>query len=62
MSESRNLNLSYDGKGRTWKDVAVVIFLIAVLGAFAVQVARTPSRQASPPPMAAAAAECGARC
>jgi hypothetical protein len=40
---SDSLHLSYSGKGRTWKDVAVIAFLAIVLGAFAFQLVRGPS-------------------
>lgn len=43
-----SLNLSYSGKGRTWKDVVLVVFLSVVLGAFAFQLVRGPSAPRRP--------------
>jgi hypothetical protein len=43
-----SLNLSYSGRGRTWKDVAVIAFLAIVLGAFAFQLVRGPSAPRHP--------------
>jgi hypothetical protein len=50
--KSLNLNV---GKGRGWKDLFVVTFLVVVLGAFVAQISSSP-RQAASEPMTSAAA------
>jgi hypothetical protein len=37
------------GKGRGWKDLFVVSFLVVVLGAFVAQISSSPTRSASEP-------------
>ena len=46
---TESLNLSYSGKGRTWRDAVVVVFLAIVLGAFAFQLVRGPDATRSQP-------------
>jgi hypothetical protein len=50
---SLNLNV---GKGRGWKDLFVVTFLVVVLGAFVAQISSSPRQAASEPMTSAAAA------
>jgi hypothetical protein len=51
--KSLNLNV---GKGRGWKDLFVVTFLVVVLGAFVAQISSSPKHVASEPMTSAPAA------
>jgi hypothetical protein len=43
------------GKGRGWKDLFVVTFLVVVLGAFVAQISSSPTKAPAHSPVAAAA-------
>jgi hypothetical protein len=43
------------GKGRAWKDLFVVTFLVVVLGAFVAQIASSPKHSPGSEPMTSAA-------
>ena len=49
------------GRGRGWKDLFVVTFLVVVLGAFVAQIATPPAKTPAPSPVAAAASAADAR-
>lgn len=44
------------GKGRGWKDLFVVTFLVVVLGAFVAQIASPPQQSSGSAPLTSAAA------